>query len=132
MDGTGLGDVVQQHLQKENIRFDAIIMSAPTKMKMYTDFISVIEKGELHWDNDKYPLIQDQLLSLEREVKLRTIAYNACEGAHDDICDAMAFVIKGLYDHPELNIHSFSIGAERVIEHNPWIELDIDDCAWWE
>jgi phage terminase large subunit-like protein len=134
LDGTGLGDVVQQHLMKEDIHFEAVIMSAPTKLKMYTDLIAHIERGDLQWDDERFPQIEQQFLSLEREVKKTTIAYNACPGQKDDVCDAMALALKGISEHKELHIHAMN--AEENSEPQAFDNIDdafVDDEGdWWE
>ena len=125
MDGTGLGDVVQQHLQQENIRFEAIIMSAPKKMKIYNDLISKIEQGLIQWDDKKYPEIEKQFLSLEREVKKRTISYDAATGEKDDICDGIGLALHGMLHFRE----SFIMALGDLEEEEP-DEFYEDDEEW--
>jgi hypothetical protein len=85
----------------------------------------------MHWDSDKYPLIEQQLLELEREVKKTTISYNACSGGHDDICDALALAIHGLIEFKELSIQSFYTLSES--DNETWYddEEDDNDDNWW-
>jgi hypothetical protein len=133
IDGTGLGDVVQMHLMKEDIHFEAVIFSASVKMKMYTDLIAHIERGDLKWDIERFPEIEHQLLSLEREVKKTTISYNACPGEKDDVCDAMALSLKGISEHKEL--HVYALNEEENSE--PQAFDNVDDAfneseEWWD
>ncbi len=127
MDGTGLGDVVQQHLMTSNIQFEAIIMSAPQKMKIYNDLITKIEQGLIRWDHDKYPEIEHQMLSLEREVKKRTISYDACAGEKDDICDAIGLALHGMLHFRESFIMALNDEEAEEDEDDGFEE---DDDIW--
>jgi len=133
IDGTGLGDVVQDLLQKEDIRYEPIIFSAPTKYGMYTDLIYHIEQGLIKWDPEKFPEVTKQLLELEREVKKTTTSYNACTGGKDDICDALVMALKGCLDYKEL--HIYSLTQEKAEQNNKpgaLPERSEENESWWD
>jgi hypothetical protein len=126
LDGTGLGDVVQANMQLKEIKFEPIVFSAPAKLRMYTDLIATVEKGSVHWDDDKYPKIAEQLLQLEREVKKTTISYNACPGGKDDICDALSLALHGCNDNNNPQI--FGLFEPDESED----ELESNEAMWDE
>ena len=130
IDGTGLGDVVQQYLQQTDLKIEPVIFSAGNKFKMYNDMISAVENSKIKFNNEKYPDIEKQLLSLEREVKKTTVSYNAASGGKDDVCDALCLALKGFIGRTELIY--FECGESDQVLSDEELWHDLDDDEWGE
>ncbi len=140
-DKTGLGEVVDEMLEKTSIPYEGVVFSTQSKSNMVNSFILGCEQGM-----PQLPYWPDMIKEMDAyEVKTTesgTMKYAAPEGMHDDIVSSMILGWKGVLEFSEHEITVRSVEnlveeekltvakwykdiVEEEDEENGWVDLRI-------
>lgn len=129
IDGTGIGDVVVDNLKEENLILESVIFTNKAKNQMMNDLSVYIEQGRLRWSGEKFPIIRDELLSLERTATKNSVSFAAATNFTDDVVMALGLALRGVLDSSEYHISSLG-GYSSEIEMDLEKDITLDDDFW--